>query len=83
MSPSIIIQISISLMGALAGLVLRIVLSISYKIYWTKVVLLCLIWMITFFLIHSFGMFLIGGVVATFLTLVILGKLEPRDRSTQ
>lgn len=88
--------------GSILGLSIGLLFAFTHKIAWLKVVLLCLLWTVTFYFcriehldiscVHTkfcYGklqislLFAIFGIVATFLTLVILGKLEPRKPSTQ
>lgn len=80
MSPVLLL---LTVFFTLMGLILVIVCTSRYKITLIKLFLLCLIWAFTFCFFVPFPLFIISGMVATFLTLVILGKLEPRKESKQ
>jgi Mn2+/Fe2+ NRAMP family transporter len=67
--------------GLFAGISLGLVILISHKIEWYKFILLGIIWGIAFSQIDRFWIFLVIGVIACFLTLLILGRLEPRNKA--
>jgi len=69
--------------GTIVGLSLGLIFVFTHKIAWTRVALLCLLWTATYYIFRILYYFIIAGILATFLTLIILGKLEPRKPSTQ